>query len=117
MIQALPGASDETLKEIESMVYVLPPVSQMLAEGNTPKEIIELLFGRIPFKWSEPNPIGFFCSCSKEQMANSLLTLGPTELNELAEDQEDIEIVCDFCREEYYFTPLELQELAAMSTQ
>lgn len=114
LIQALPGATDETLAEIESMVYILPPVSKMLEEGNTPKEIIQLLFGRIPFKLSEPNPVGFFCSCSKEKMTRGLLTLGSSELEELAAGQEEIETVCDFCKEKYYFSPGELQELAAM---
>ena len=111
-IQALPGASDETLKSIESMVFALPPVSQMISEGNTPKEIVELLFGPIPFEFAEEMPIGYYCSCNKEKIQNSLLTLGVEELLTIAEEEEEIEIVCDFCGEKYYFSSEELKTLA-----
>jgi len=111
-IQALPGASDETLKEIENMVYALPPVSQMIVEGNTPTEILQLLFGRIPFEMDEQMPVGFFCPCSYEKMIKGLMTIGSEELRSLAEEKEEIELVCDFCNEKYYFLSNQLEEIA-----
>lgn len=111
-IQALPGASDETLKEIEDMVSILPPISQMIFEGNTPEEIIQLLFGRIPFEMSERAPIGFYCSCSYEKMKRGLLTLGDEELSKIAKEEHEVEVVCEFCNEKYYFSSDDLDGMA-----
>lgn len=111
-IQALPGASDKTIKEIEDMVSILPPVSQMIAEGNTPEEIIQLLFGRLSFEMSDKTPIGFYCSCSYEKMKRGLLTLGIEELFKIAKDEQKIEVVCEFCNEKYYFLSNELTSMA-----
>ena len=111
-IQALPGASDETLAEIENMIFALPPISQMLSEGNTPEEVIQLIFGRLPFEMGEPQTVGFYCGCSRDRMKESLITLGKAELEEMAKDEEEIELICHYCNEHYYFPSSELSQMA-----
>ena len=111
-IQALPDASDETLERIEKNVFILPPISQMIAEGNTLEEIISFIFGGLPYESLAAQPVGFFCSCSREKMEQGLLSLGKDELTAIANEEDNTELRCHFCEETYHFTSQEIAKLA-----
>ncbi len=111
-IQALPGASDETLERIEKNVFILPPISQMITEGNTLEEIISFIFGGLPYESLEAQPVGFFCSCSREKMEQGLISLGKDELKTIANEDDNTELRCHFCEETYDFTSQEIAKLA-----
>lgn len=109
IIQLLPGLSDSEISAIEQAVGQLPPVTSLLDQGL---ELEEML------KWIVPDvrildemDIQFACTCSRERVEKTLISLGESELTQLIEEEEETEVVCDFCREPYVFKRDELQEL------
>ena len=52
------------------------------------------------------------CSCSLERVRNTLLLLGPQELEDMANEGKTIHLDCNFCGKSYYFTVDDLRELA-----
>ena len=47
--------------------------------------------------------LSFACSCSRERVANTINLLGQHDAMALVEEQEKIEVACEFCNEHYYF--------------
>ena len=51
------------------------------------------------------------CDCSKEHMAEALVTIGKEELTNIIEEDGEAELVCHFCNKRYHFNQRELFEI------
>ena len=89
----------------------MPPISQMLAEGMTPTDIVKQIAGD-DVAILENVPVEFECKCSKERFERGLISLGKEELLDIIEKDGKAHTICHFCGEEYDFTKEELEELA-----
>lgn len=110
-IQALPGANDEDLLAIEANLAVMPPLSQFIAEGQPAEAILRFVFAGLPITLHESQEVTFRCTCSRERVTHTLISLGFEELKEIAQDGQ-AELSCHFCNEKYYFAKDELVTLA-----
>lgn len=118
LLQALPGASEECLDELERAVAETPHITKLLAAGERPVDIIHRLAGDA----GEPKilaerPVSFHCPCSKERFKRGLIALGPEELTTLIEEDGEAEAVCHFCNEKYHFDQGELVALRQEALQ
>ncbi len=111
LIQALPGCSDEILAQIEATLQGLEPVSTMLRAGQTPMAILERVLQGIPFELQSSYELTFNCSCSKQYVMKMLSGLPAEELFALAQRQEDTVVTCEYCKNEYRFTPTDLSKI------
>jgi molecular chaperone Hsp33 len=55
----------------------------------------------------------FACRCSRERVLNALRTLGPEELDDMAEKDHGADLTCDFCSATYRIEADELIRLAS----
>ncbi len=113
LIQTLPQATDEAISATEKVLRELPPVTTLLREGLSPEEILERIFGKDQIEILEKRPLTYRCRCSRERVERALVALGPEEVKNLIAKAEPAKITCDFCGEEYVFTPEELEKLLA----
>ncbi len=82
-----------------------------LAETVTGEEVIELdqesllyrLFHEDKVRLFEGLTVRFACSCSRERCHNALMSIGPTELVKLLEEEGEVKMDCEFCNEQYSF--------------
>lgn len=107
LIQALPGADDAQLAELESRLLALPPLTSLLREGLSPEAILARIFSGIETSHQATLPLVFDCSCSRRQ-AQAILALLPEEERRPLLAEKEITVTCEFCRERYSFTPEEL---------
>ena len=114
VIQLLPGASDDIITYIENTIDSMPPVTTLLSWGETPESILDLFFAEKGLEILETTPCQYKCNCSRERMERGLISLGPTDLLEMADAPEDTECVCHFCSKKYIFKKEELQELISL---
>ena len=112
LIQPLPPANEEALDALMRRLASLPPLAKLLLDGTTPKEVLDRIFGDIPFEILGHQDVAFHCGCSRDRIEQALITLGVDEIKSLAERGEDTVITCEFCREPYAFTPEDLRRLA-----
>ncbi|ANB57661.1 33 kDa chaperonin [Anoxybacillus sp. B7M1] len=115
IIQLMPNTEEQTIHEIERRLQAIPPVSKMIEKGVTPEEILEELLGKGNVKILETLPVAFVCSCSRERIANALISLGPEEIQAIIDEEGQAEAMCHFCNEAYHFTTRELYELKKMA--
>jgi molecular chaperone Hsp33 len=107
LIQALPGADDDQLAELEERLHALPPLATLLREGLSPEGILARIFSGIETIHQATLPLVFDCSCSRQQ-ALAILGLLPEEERQPLFAEKEITVTCEFCRERYSFTPEEL---------
>ncbi|MFC6463951.1 Hsp33 family molecular chaperone HslO [Marinilactibacillus sp. GCM10026970] len=111
MIQVLPGAKEETIAKIESIIETLPLVSTLMENGETPEEILGRLVENKDYNILETTGVEFECDCSKERFADAIISLGVDEIQSMIDEDHGAEAVCHFCRTKYQYTESDLEEL------
>ncbi|GAB2564454.1 Hsp33 family molecular chaperone HslO [Gracilibacillus alcaliphilus] len=114
IVQMMPGASEDTITMIEDNIAAMPPISQLIQEGKTPEELLEILLGKDNFKIHEQVPVQFSCPCSKERLETAIQSLGNDEIDAMITEDHGATASCHFCNEEYKFT---IDELRALKTK
>lgn len=112
IIQLLPAAGEDVIEKIERSMENLPSVTAMLSMGETPHGILKRALSEFEVEVLYEHDVYYKCNCSKERIETALITLGTKELNEMADEGEDIEIKCHFCDKAYKLSPNELRILA-----
>jgi molecular chaperone Hsp33 len=111
IVQLMPGCDDVTITQIEERLKTIPPISKLISKGLKPEEILEEVLGKGNVKVLETMPVQFKCQCSRERIANALVSLGKEEIDDIIETEGHAEAQCHFCNEKYQFPREELEEL------
>ena len=111
LIQALPGCSDAAIEQIEIRIKALPSISAMLKAGDSIEKILAEIFVGIPGSQPESMPLVFRCNCTQTQVAGILQSLGQDELKAMQEENKGVDITCEYCRQNYFFSPADVSEL------
>jgi molecular chaperone Hsp33 len=110
LIQALPGHGHEKLERLAERLVAQPPVEELLAQGETPEQLVDRLMQGDEYLVLDTTPLTFSCSCSKERSAKAIRMLDPEDQLALITEGEAI-IDCHFCHARYTFTREELVAL------
>jgi molecular chaperone Hsp33 len=111
LIQAFPPQDEEAVDLLMERIGKMPPITELLRQGKSPEDLLELLFAGIPYDILEKRALAFVCSCSRERLERVLISLGRDELKDMVETQGEAEIICEFCREVYRFDREDLERL------
>ncbi|MDC3414849.1 Hsp33 family molecular chaperone HslO [Aquibacillus sp. 3ASR75-11] len=114
LIQVLPGAEDETIASIENKITTIPSISNLIRDGKTPTEILDIIVGKDNMKIHQTLSVQYTCHCSKERISLGIKGLGTEEINKMIEEDHGAEATCHFCNERYTF---DLEELEALKTE
>lgn len=110
-LSLMPDATEEEIAKIENQIKNIEPISQMLDEKMTLEDIAKKVTGDENLKvLAQVNP-KYECNCSREKTTKKLVALGEKELTKMIEEEEKIEIVCNFCNTKYEFTKEELKQI------
>lgn len=118
ILQILPGAGraeeqDDLAARLEENVRRLGPVSAAVDAGAGPAELVAAALGDLSPRVIAEEPLRFACGCNRERLREVLISLGPTELRAMIEEDGEAEAVCHFCGDRYRFDRHELEELLA----
>jgi molecular chaperone Hsp33 len=111
LVQSMPTANDPTIERMVEGIRSMPPITQMLRNGNTPETLLEQLFNGIDYDILEKRELMFRCSCSKERVERALIALGQQEIGAMIEE-EALDVVCEFCRQSYVINREDLERLS-----
>lgn len=116
IIQLMPGASDEIIDKLEKCLSEIPYVTNMLDDGYTPEDILNIILEGMDLKISEKIPVNYYCNCSRERVEKALISIGREELTKIIDEDKKAELKCHFCNKAYNFTEDELKALLAEAT-
>lgn len=111
IIQVLPGADDLIIDKLEEALKNIPSITTLLNEGKTPEDIIKIALSGLDVNIMETVPTRFKCNCNKGRVEKAIISLGKKEITSLIEDNEPIEVKCQFCNKAYVFSTEELIEI------
>ena len=117
VVQALPGASDESLARAERNVSTLGGPAELLRSGASLRGLVErLLDGLDPRLLDERTPV-FHCGCDAERALRATALLGREELDQAIAEGGPLDVRCDFCGDRYAIDPAEALALLAPAAQ
>ncbi len=115
LVQSLPPGDVEQVEVLAERIRKLPPTTSMLRQGLSPAEILARVFGSAEFQVEQKVPLKFFCPCNQQQIEEMLIGLGRQELTSLMEEQDPVEVVCEYCRKHYTFDRQQMSRLITMT--
>ena len=102
ILSLLPGADEEVVARVEKDIAALPPVTQMLDSGMSAEDIaaaaLKGSFGSVV----KVRETGYRCRCSETRVREMLISLGRSELEQLAAEGKEAEVACHFCDKVYH---------------
>ena len=109
LIQAMPGATDREIEQMEQAILDLGAIGKLLHEGLSPEEILQKA---IPFEYDIVNtsPIDFFCRCSLQRFKDIVMTLGIDEVRDMQQSGQN-ELVCQYCSTKYHLEHTDFEEI------
>lgn len=111
LMQALPGASEETLARAERNVNALGSPAEQLRAGASLRELVErLLAGLGSHVLDERVPV-FHCGCDAERALRATALLGREDLDDAIREGAPLDVRCDFCGDRYAIDPAEARAL------
>lgn len=69
----------------------------------SPEEVLRRLFWETDIQAYERHQPAFVCSCSRDKVAAMLTMLGEAEIQAILDEQQAIQVDCEFCRTPYVF--------------
>jgi molecular chaperone Hsp33 len=111
LAQSFPGSEPELIDQARERLGGL----HALLEAHTREldELVGLALGGESFRRMLEHPVRFHCSCGPERALSVLATLGPADLEALADEREQTEVRCNFCGQATTIAAEQVRELAA----
>lgn len=111
IIQLLPGILDEDITKIENALAKVEPVSTLIAKGMSPEEIMYEILSDFDMQILDKVDLKFECDCSREKIENVIISLGKKEINDIIEEDDKAEVVCQYCNKKYQFNKEDLNKI------
>ena len=105
LLQLLPGAPDEIIDKLEEGIRRAGAVTTMLDQGMTPEDILGQVCGDLGVVFMDTVEVAYKCYCSRDRVTAALISLGREELTQIMEEGKEFPVECQFCDEQYVFTP------------
>jgi molecular chaperone Hsp33 len=110
MIQQMPGSSDDPdgwnrLEHLMATVHA----DEMLEPDM--ERLLEKLFHQENRRVFPSRELRFHCPCTRERVLDVLQGLGTAELQSMLEEQETVEVRCQFCNRAYHFDQFDLNAI------
>ena len=112
MVQLLPEATRPKLMVMTERLEDFSAVNPLSRSADfTPDSLLEELLYGMSFTRLEESSVRFGCWCSETAIFSALATLPTTDIQEMVEDGEVLEINCDYCGKDYKLAPERLKGL------
>jgi molecular chaperone Hsp33 len=111
LVQALPGASDEELAQVEANVAGMPGLATLLEGPVDAHALIDRLLIGLGARARHRMDPRFYCPCTRARALRTLSLLDIEEIEELVTSGASQEIVCEFCGRAYQIEAHEMQPL------
>lgn len=111
LVQALPGATDTQLDQLDADLKKMTPLAKLLSEKKGPLAILDDLLGQDNYTSLDSVAIGLAAEPPKEAYAEMLKTLPSHEVQAMIDEDGGAEIVGRFSGKKHYFKAAELEKI------
>ena len=111
IIQLMPFTEEAVIAALEEKVAGITSVTDLLEQGLSPEALLEQILGELGLEITDRMPAEYHCNCSRERVTKAIVSIGVKDIQEMIQDNEPIEVNCQFCDRHYIFTPEDLKHL------
>ncbi|MDX1961349.1 MAG: Hsp33 family molecular chaperone HslO [Leptospiraceae bacterium] len=102
IFQALPFTTEKQIEEFSGLLGEVDEEASILLSGNVDSAIQKFsTILKTDLSVLETGKTEFYCGCSIDKIKKIIVSLGREEAEEILEEQEQIEMICEFCGEVY----------------
>lgn len=121
LIQKLPDIMNQTTQTQDldlwnRVGYLAGTVTDDELLHLSTETLLTRLFNEEDVRLFEASDTQFYCSCTRESVANMLRMLGNDELTGIIEERGNIDVNCDFCNAHYTFDKVDAAQLLVTET-
>lgn len=112
LIQVMPdgtGTPDD-FEHLEQLTDTIKDEELFTLEAQ---ELLYRLYNQEQVRLFEPQPVEFFCGCSRERSGAAIVTLDRAEVDDILATEGSIALHCDYCGTNYAFDSAQVAELFA----
>jgi len=109
LIQALPGAPEDQIEQLEGNLQQLIPLAGHFANDEYIDELMEKVLYPLESKELNRVPVHFFCRCTKDRFTDALALLNLHDLEAMKD--ADQELVCQYCSRKYVIPSAEIRQI------
>ena len=107
IVQLLPGSPDSVIDTVEENVAGTGFVTDILKDKGAEFLLESVMSGFSP-RIIERSEVKYRCTCNRERFLAAVLSLDKSELDDIKQKGEPIEVCCQFCEAVYTFEVNEL---------
>lgn len=107
IVQLMPQAPEETVAALEENIFLMDQLTTILDEDG-PEAVIRQVFKGMEPHITRRAQAAYRCNCSRERVAEAVLSLSDEDLASLRADGKEVEVRCQFCDAAYLFSPAEV---------
>lgn len=111
IVQLMPGATDADITRLENNIANAGAFTTMLEKGMSLEDIAHAVLDGFDIEVLECEPIAYRCGCSHAKVTRALISLGKEELTRLRDEEDGIEVTCQFCDKVYHLSPEDIDVL------
>lgn len=111
IVQLMPGADTQLIEKLEENIFMMDQLTTILSEDGEQELFRQVLKG-FPYHLVGETPVEYRCYCSRERVEEALRCLDSAQLEEIAAEDKDISVSCQFCDKVYSFSPAQLKALS-----
>lgn len=111
IVQLMPGATDADITKLENNIARSGAVTTMLESGMSLEDIAHAVLDGFDVELLESEPVAYRCGCSHAKVTRALVSLGKEELTRLRDEEDGIEVTCQFCDKVYRLSPQDIDVL------
>jgi molecular chaperone Hsp33 len=112
ILQALPGTPPEKIDDLKARISEIEYDTPDLFKGNL-KEVLDRMEKTLKSTATilDKGIPKFYCGCSLDKIKQVVISLGKEEALSIIEERGKIQLICEFCKEEYNLDPEEVNIL------
>lgn len=107
MIQQMPAESERGAPPLE-VFETAAVLGQTCTDDEllslAPQALVHRLFATEGAEVRDARDVTVACQCSRDRIANVILSLGEADIRDLVEERGEVEAHCDFCRQRYVYS-------------
>ena len=104
LLQLLPGATEEEITMLEHNIANVKSITSFFENDKTVYDVVDTVLEGFNPNILDESEVHYHCDCNRERVEKALISIGIKDLEMLRDEEEQIEMGCQYCDKKYYFT-------------
>ncbi|MFH1494919.1 MAG: Hsp33 family molecular chaperone HslO [Pseudomonadota bacterium] len=110
LLQKMPEQHEDDPDAWQRAVHFASTLTRKELLGLPARQIIHRLYHEEDIRVFDPQAVNFHCPCSRKRVAGMLRMLGHEEVQAMLQEQDTIEVDCEFCNKHYVFDKVDAEQ-------